>query len=54
MGVNVVLGPEDKSLASLIDKFGEFGGYRYDAVLDAFIEKQDSFSVKPHPEDEIE
>jgi len=52
--VNVVLGPEDKSLASLIDKFGEFGSDGYVAVLDAFIEMQDSFSGEPHPEDEIE
>ncbi len=52
--VFVVLGPEDKSLFSLIDKFGWFQSGGEDAVLDAFIETQDSFSGEPHPEDEIE
>ncbi len=52
--VFVVLGPEDKSLISLIDKFGWFQSGGEDAVLDAFIETQDSFSGEPHPEDEIE
>lgn len=51
--VFVVLGPEDKSLASLIDKFGWFESDGHDAVLDAFIKTQDSFSGEPHPEDEI-
>ncbi len=50
--VFVVLGPEDKSLVSLIDKFGWFQSGGEDAVLDAFIETQDSFSGEPHPEDE--
>ena len=49
--VFVFLGPEDKSLISQIDKFGRFPG---DAVIDAFIETQDSFSGEPHPGDEIE
>ncbi len=49
--VFVVLGPEDKSLISQIDKFGWF---QSDAVIDAFIETQDSFSGEPHPEDEDE
>ncbi len=49
--VFVVVGPEDKSLVSLIDKFGWLGEK---AVLDAFIETQDSFSGEPHPDDEIE
>ncbi len=49
--VFVFLGPEDKSLISQIDKFGRFPGV---AVIDAFIETQDSFSGEPHPEDEIE
>jgi len=52
--VFVVLRPEDKSLFSLIDKFGWFQSGGEDAVLDAFIETQDSFSGEPHPEDEIE
>ena len=52
--VFVVLGPEDKSLVSLIDKFGWFQSGGKDAILDAFIETQDSFSGEPHPEDEIE
>ncbi len=52
--VFVVLGPEDKSLVSLIDKFGWFQSGGEDAILDAFIETQDSFSGEPHPEDEIE
>ncbi len=49
--VFVFLGPEDKSLISQIDKFGRFPGV---AVIDAFIETQDSFSGEPHPGDEIE
>ncbi len=52
--VFVVLRPEDKWLFSLIDKFGWFQSGGEDAVLDAFIETQDSFSGEPHPEDEIE
>jgi hypothetical protein len=52
--VFVVLGLEDKSLASSINKFGWFVNDGYDAVLDAFIKTQDSFSGEPHPEDEIE
>ena len=52
--VFVVLGPKNKSLVSLIDKFGWFQSGGENAVLDAFIETQDSFSGEPHPEDEIE
>ncbi len=52
--VFVVLSPEDKSLVSLIDKFGWLQSGGENAVLDAFIETQDSFSGEPHPEDEIE
>jgi hypothetical protein len=52
--VFVVLGPGDRSFISLIDEFGWFRSGGEDAVLDAFIETQDSFSGEPHPEDEIE
>ncbi len=49
--VFVVLGPDDESLFSLIDEFGWLNGIY--AVLDAFIETQDSFSGEPHPDDEF-
>ena len=52
--VFVVLGPEDRSFISLIDEFGWFQSGGEEAVLDAFIETQESFSGEPHPEDETE
>ena len=52
--VFVVFGPEDRSFISLIDEFGWFQSGGEEAVLDAFIETQESFSGEPHPEDETE
>ena len=47
--VFVVLGPGDRSFISLIDEFGWFQSGGEEAVLDAFIETQESFSGEPHP-----
>ena len=50
--VFVVLGPGDRSFAGSIDEFGWFEGDGEEAILDAFIETQDSFSGEPHPHDQ--
>ena len=49
--VNVSLRPTDTSLANEIDEWGWFSTEGRDAVLEAFVEAQDTLSGEPHPDE---
>ncbi|MDH3581495.1 MAG: hypothetical protein OEM91_12835 [Hyphomicrobiales bacterium] len=54
LAINVRFKSTDTALTGKIDKLGWFTSEGEAAVLDAFIEEQDTLSGEPHPEDSRE